>query len=76
MKNLFDFNHPFYRPLWIRITIVTIASAWGLFEFLTGSILWGVVFCGLAAAAFHGLFMAFDPRQAENDTNREEDPGA
>ena len=74
MKNPFDFNHPFYKPLWIRIAIVTVASGWGLFEFVTGSVFWGVVFCGLAAAAFHGLFMTFDPRKA--DKNNKEDTGA
>lgn len=64
-RTLFDFNHPFYRPLWIRIAVVAACLAWGLFEFVGGSPFWGALFCGLAAIAFHGLFIAFEPRDPE-----------
>lgn len=60
---LFDFNDPFFRPLWLRVAIVAVAGGWGIFEFATGAPFWGVLFCGAAVAAFHGLFIAFDPRE-------------
>lgn len=31
---LIDPNHPFYRPLWRRLVIVGICTAWFLFELL------------------------------------------
>jgi hypothetical protein len=61
--NLFDFNHPFFRPLWLRIAVVAFAAGWGVFEFVGGAPFWGVVFCGVAALAFHGLFITFNPRE-------------
>ena len=62
---LFDFNDPFFKPLWLRVAIVAIAGGWGLFEFVAGAPFWGVLFVGMAALAFHGLFIAFDPRGPE-----------
>lgn len=69
---LFDFNDPFYRPLWLRIAIVTVCFGWGVFEFVSGSPFWGVVFWGVAAFAFHGLFIAFNPRDPEKTETDEE----
>jgi hypothetical protein len=62
-SKLLDFNDPFYKPLWLRIAIVGVALGWGVFEFVTGSPFWGVIFVGAGAFAFHGLFIAFDPRE-------------
>jgi hypothetical protein len=58
---LFDFSHPMFRPLWVRIGLVAICAGWATFEFVTGSPFWGVVFAGLGAVAFHGLFLAPGP---------------
>lgn len=63
---LFDFNDPFFRPLWLRIAIVLVAGGWGVFEFVSGSPFWGTLFVGAAALAFHGLFIAFDPHEPES----------
>lgn len=68
---LFDFNDPFFRPLWIRIAVVAVPALWGVFEFVSGAPFWGVLFLALAAAAFHGLFIAFDPREPEEKETRE-----
>lgn len=62
---MFDFNDPFYRPLWLRIAIVGFTAAWGLFEFVNGARFWAVLFLVAAAVAFHGLFIAFNPRDGE-----------
>ena len=58
----FDFNDPFFRPLWLRIIVVAVASGWGAFEFVSGSPFWGLLFCAAGAWAFYGLFIAFNPR--------------
>ena len=63
---LFDFNDPFFKPLWLRVAIVLVAGAWGTFEFMAGATFWGTLFVGIAVVAFHGLFIAFNPREPEN----------
>ncbi len=63
----FDFNNPFFKPLWLRIAVVAVSGLWGLFEFVSGAPVWGVLFCGVAVLAFHGLFVAFDPREPGED---------
>jgi hypothetical protein len=68
----FDFNDPFFKPLWIRIAVVAVAGAWGVFEFVSGAPFWGVLFCGLAAAAFYGFFIVFNPRDPKPKTENEE----
>ena len=60
---LFDFNDPFFRPLWLRVVLVAVSALWSVFEFAAGSPFWGVLFLGIAALAFHGLFIAFEPRE-------------
>ena len=69
---LFDFNDPFFRPLWIRILLVAVAGGWGVLEFATGSPFWGIIFCAIAAVAFHGLFIAFEPRAPKEKETEEE----
>lgn len=63
----FDFNDPFFRPLWIRIATVTLPALWGLVELYNGETFWGVLFLVLTALSFHGLFIAFNPREREKE---------
>lgn len=72
---LFDFNDPFFKPLWIRIALVAFPAFWAVFEFVSGAPFWGVIFLALAASAFHGLFIAFSPRDAQGHEKREQDDG-
>ncbi|MFZ2100921.1 MAG: DUF3329 domain-containing protein [Oricola sp.] len=72
MKKFFDFNDPFYKPLWLRVAIVAAAGGWGLFELVAGSPFWGMIFLGMGAAAFHGLFIKFAPRESREEKQREE----
>lgn len=62
---LFDFNDPFFKPLWLRVAIVLVCGGWGAFEFASGATFWGALFVAVAAVAFHGLFIAFDPREPD-----------
>lgn len=59
----FDFNDPFYKPLWIRIVVVVVPAFWGVFEFVSGATFWGLLFVAAAVVAFNGLFIAFAPRK-------------
>jgi hypothetical protein len=65
LKKLFDFNDPFFKPLWLRVAIVALAGGWGIFEFASGQMFWGTLFVGVAAIAFWGLFITFEPREPE-----------
>ena len=68
----FDFNDPFFKPLWIRAVAVAVPALWGVFEFISGAPFWGVLFIALAAAAFHGLFIAFEPREKKSGNGTRE----
>ncbi len=65
---MFDFSHPFFRPLWRRIVIVAVALGWALFEAVTGSPGWALIFGALGAVALWGLLIAYEgPRSAKED---------
>lgn len=61
MKKFLDTDHPFFRPLWIRIGIVAATGLWALFEFATGSPFWGILFAGISAYSAWGFFFDFHP---------------
>lgn len=63
---LFDFNHPFFKPLWLRIAIVVVCLGWGAFEFVAGAAFWGTVFCAVGALAAYGFFVTFAPREPDD----------
>lgn len=65
MNKLFDFNHPFFKPLWVRILVTGACLGWGMIEFMVGTPVWGALFCGLGVVAAYGLFVTFDPEKAE-----------
>ncbi|WP_071672627.1 hypothetical protein [Nioella nitratireducens] len=62
---MFDLDHPFFRPLWIRIAVVAVCGGWGLFELSNDATGWAFVFLGLGAYAAYGFFVTFDPRDDE-----------
>ncbi len=53
----FDFSHPMFRPLWVRVLIVGVCAGWSLFEFVFGSSFWGFLFLTMGAIAVRGLFL-------------------
>jgi hypothetical protein len=65
MDRLFDFNHPFFRPLWIRVLVVALCLGWAAFELLSGNPFWAILFGGIGAAAFWGFFVNFNPREPD-----------
>ena len=62
----FDFNDPFFKPLWLRVVLVGSTFVWAGIELVTGSILWTMLFAALGAYAFYGLFVAFAPRDTRD----------
>ncbi|WP_416798245.1 hypothetical protein [Ciceribacter azotifigens] len=55
-----DPQHPFFRPLWLRILTVVLPAIWAVVEWSNGATGWAIIF--LAAAGYAGwqLFLAPD----------------
>jgi hypothetical protein len=49
-------THPFYRPLWVRISIVAVTASWVTFEYAYGN---SGLFLALSAGAFVFCVWAF-----------------
>ena len=61
MNRFLDFSDPFYRPLWIRVTIVAICVAWAAFEFVSGAVFWAMLFGALGLYTAYALLLAYAP---------------
>lgn len=59
---MFDLDHPFFKPLWIRLAVVFFALGWAVFEFLAGSPFWTVLFGALGLYSAWRFFVTFKPR--------------
>ena len=58
---MFDFDDPWYRPLWRRVLVCAAALGWGVFELVSGSPGWAIPFLAAGAFATYHLLVAFDP---------------
>ena len=58
---LLDTDHPFFRPLWIRLLVTAVAAGWTMFEFAAGEIFWGMIFLAFTALSVWGFFIDFNP---------------
>ena len=65
-----DPDHPFFRPLWVRIATVAVALGWGLFEFSLGEPFWGIVFLGLGFYAGWSFFISVDRYRKQRKDHR------
>ena len=63
----FDFSHPIYRPLWVRLAVVGGSLGWAAVEAVTGNPGWALLFGGAGLAALWGLFVSYDPGPADTD---------
>jgi hypothetical protein len=59
---MFDLDHPFFRPLWIRVIIVALCLGWALFEIASGSPFWAILFGAIGLFAAYRFFVTFNPR--------------
>ncbi len=62
LDKLFDFEHPFFRPLWLRIVIVVVCLTWAAFELSIGSPGWAILFGGMGLYAGFKFFVGYAPR--------------
>ncbi len=67
---MFDFTHPFFRPIWVRVLVVALALGWALFEVVTGSPGWAIIFGVIGAVALWSLFIRYDPASSEKETRK------
>lgn len=58
---MFDLNHSFFRPLWLRVLIVAIALGWSLVELTTDSPGWAIMFGAVGIYAARSFFINFKP---------------
>ena len=58
---MFDFDNPFYRPLWRRAVLVAACMGWGGAELATNSPGFAILFLALGGYAAYRLFVTFDP---------------
>ncbi|NHF73398.1 hypothetical protein [Paracoccus xiamenensis] len=54
---LVDPNHPFFRPLWVRILCVAFPFGWAMFEMGTGNVFWAILFGAAGAVLFNALIL-------------------
>jgi hypothetical protein len=62
---VFDLDHDFYRPLWIRLVITLGTIGWGLVEVATGNNFWAVLFIGIGVYSGYRFFVTFNPKSSE-----------
>ena len=60
-RGFFDFSHPIYRPLWVRLAVVGGSLGWAAVEALNGNPGWALLFGAAGLAALWGLFVTYDP---------------
>ncbi len=65
MIKFIDPDHPFYRPLWIRLLIVALCAAWTAVEFYGGQMMWGTIFLVVTAYAGAALLVFYRPKEPE-----------
>ncbi|MEF2074253.1 hypothetical protein [Consotaella aegiceratis] len=56
-----DRNHPFFRPLWRRVAVVTVVALWCALEWWGGDVTWGAITLALLGYAVWAYLIAFDP---------------
>ena len=71
---LFDMNHDWLRPLWVRVLIVVVAGGWGVFEWINEQYVWAMIFLVRAGYAVWSFFLAPGSRgEEERQDGREDD---
>jgi hypothetical protein len=73
LKKFMDIEHPWYRPLWVRLLIVFATGGWGLFELYQDSVVWGVLFLAVSAFAVWNLFVTYRPGPPPEDDGSGDD---
>ncbi|WEX79221.1 hypothetical protein PYH37_004928 [Sinorhizobium numidicum] len=67
MLKFIDPDHPFYRPLWIRLLIVGLCAVWTAVEFMSDQTIWGMIFLAVTAYTACALLIFYKPKQSGDD---------
>ncbi|WEZ82847.1 hypothetical protein P6U16_17940 [Rhizobium sp. 32-5/1] len=62
MIKLIDPDHPFYRPLWIRLLIIALCAFWTAVEFRNSENTWGMIFLAVTTYTACTLLIFFKPK--------------
>ncbi|AFL53313.1 uncharacterized membrane protein YuzA (DUF378 family) [Sinorhizobium fredii] len=65
MIKFIDPDHPFYRPLWIRLLIVALCAVWTAVEFYGGQTMWATIFLVVTTYAGAALLIFYKPKQPD-----------
>lgn len=65
-----DNQHPFFRPLWIRILVVAICGLVAAWDLYNGDYVWALIFGGLSGYAVYVFFVAWGKDQSGEDTGK------
>lgn len=57
-------EHPFYRPLWIRVCLTGVLVVWTALEWANDEPFWGIMTSAAAVWAIWSFFIAYDPDAA------------
>lgn len=57
-------EHPFYRPLWIRVCLTGVLVVWAALEWANDEPFWGIMTSAAAVWAIWSFFLAYDPDAA------------
>lgn len=56
-----DVQHPFFRPLWRRVAVVAVCLGWAVFEIVTGSPFFAILFGSVGLYCAYQFFIVFNP---------------
>lgn len=69
-------QHPFYKPLWRRVTIVAVIALWLCFELYMGSGgIWLAMAAGSLAYAVYTFFITWPKDAGPQDGEQKDDAG-
>ncbi|MEL6819788.1 MAG: DUF3329 domain-containing protein [Pseudomonadota bacterium] len=60
---MFDFSHPMFKPIWVRVLIVFICFGCASFEYSRGAQVWGLLFAAFGGISIWGLFIDYPPKE-------------
>ena len=59
---MFDLDHPFFRPLWIRLAVVGVSLGWAGVELARGAPFWAALFGAAGLFAAYQFFVRGVPK--------------
>lgn len=67
MKGFFSNQDPKLRPLWVRLSVIGIVSAWAYFEVRSGSGFWQFIAGAALMYCIYSLLIAYSPPKDPED---------